>query len=140
MLQPVRTKYRKAFKGRIHGNASRAAVLNYGAYGLKALEPERIIGKQIEAARVALTRYMKRTGRVWTRIFPNIPVSKKPTEVRMGKGKGNPELWVAVVKRGRVICEIGGVKEEQARQIFSLVKSKLPMKTKFVKKVQEAVL
>ena len=88
MLQPVRTKYRKAFKGRIHGKASRAVKLNYGQYGLKATQPERIIGKQIEAARVALTRYMKRTGKVWTRIFPNIPVSKKPTEVRMGKGKG----------------------------------------------------
>ncbi len=93
MLQPTRTKYRKAHKGRIHGNATRAAKLNYGQYGLKAMQPERVIGKQIEAARVALTRYMKRTGKVWTRVFPNIPVSKKPTEVRMGKGKGSPEYW-----------------------------------------------
>ena len=102
MLQPVRTKFRKAFKGRIHGKAARAVKLNYGQFGLKAIEPERIIGKQIEAARVALTRYMKRTGKVWTRIFPNIPVSKKPTEVRMGKGKGAPEYYACRVKPG--IC------------------------------------
>ena len=118
MLQPVRTKFRKAFKGRIHGKASRAVVLNYGAFGLKALEPERIIGKQIEAARVALTRYMKRTGRVWTRIFPNIPVSKKPTEVRMGKGKGNPEYYACRVKPGRIIFEVDGVTEEVARELL----------------------
>ena len=116
MLQPVRTKYRKAFKGRIHGNASRAVKLNYGQFGLKAIEPERIIGKQIEAARVALTRYMKRTGKVWTRIFPNIPVSKKPTEVRMGKGKGSPEYFACRVKPGRIIFEIDGVSEEVARE------------------------
>ena len=106
MLQPVRTKYRKAFKGRIHGKASRAIKLNYGQFGLKAMEPERIIGKQIESARVALTRYMKRTGKVWTRIFPNIPVSKKPTEVRMGKGKGAPEYWVCRVKPGLSLIHI----------------------------------
>ena len=105
MLQPVRTKYRKAFKGRIHGKATRAIKLNYGQFGLKAMEPERIIGKQIEAARVALTRYMKRTGKVWTRIFPNIPVSKKPTEVRMGKGKGSPEYYACRVKPGRIILK-----------------------------------
>ena len=115
MLQPVRTKYRKAFKGRIHGKASRAVKLNYGQFGLKAMEPERIIGKQIEAARVALTRYMKRTGKVWTRIFPNIPVSKKPTEVRMGKGKGAPEYYACRVKPGRIIFEVDGVTEEIAR-------------------------
>ena len=99
MLQPVRTKYRKAHKGRIHGTATRAAKINYGSFALKAMAPERIIGKQIEAARVALTRHMKRQGRVWTRIFPNIPVSKKPVEVRMGKGKGAPEYWACRVSR-----------------------------------------
>ena len=116
MLQPVRTKYRKAFKGRIHGKASRAVKLNYGQFGLKAIKPERVIGKQIEAARVALTRYMKRTGKVWTRVFPNIPVSKKPTEVRMGKGKGSPEYYACRVKPGRIIFEIDGVTEEVARE------------------------
>ena len=105
VLQPVRTKYRKAFKGRIHGNATRAVKLNYGQFGLKAIQPDRVIGKQIEAARVALTRYMKRTGKVWTRIFPNIPVSK-PTEVRMGKGKGSPEYYACRVKPGRIILKL----------------------------------
>ena len=132
MLQPVRTKFRKAFKGRIHGNASRAVRLNYGQFGLKAIEPERIIGKQIEAARVALTRYMKRTGKVWTRIFPNIPVSKKPTEVRMGKGKGSPEYWAAIVKPGRVLFECEGVDFETAREALRLAAQKLPIKTKFI--------
>ena len=103
MLQPVRSKYRKAHKGRIHGTATRAAKINYGSFALKAMAPERIIGKQIEAARVALTRHMKRQGRVWTRIFPNIPVSKKPVEVRMGKGKGAPEYWACRVKPGRIL-------------------------------------
>ena len=134
MLQPVRTKFRKAFKGRIHGKATRAAVLNYGAYGLKALQPERIIGKQIEAARVALTRYMKRTGRVWTRIFPNIPVSKKPTEVRMGKGKGNIEYYACRVKPGRIIFEVDGVTEEVARIALYKASAKLPIRTKFIKR------
>ena len=134
MLQPVRTKYRKAFKGRINGNATRAAVLNYGAYGLKALQPERIIGKQIEAARVALTRHMKRTGRVWTRIFPNIPVSKKPTEVRMGKGKGNVEYYACRVKPGRIIFEVDGVTEEVAKIALYKASAKLPIKTKFIKR------
>ena len=134
MLQPVRTKYRKAFKGRIHGTATRAAVLNYGAYGLKALEPERIIGKQIEAARVALTRYMKRTGKVWTRIFPNIPVSKKPTEVRMGKGKGNIEYYACRVQPGRIIFEVDGVTEEVAKIALYNASAKLPIKTKFIKR------
>ena len=134
MLQPVRTKFRKAFKGRIHGKATRAAVLNYGAYGLKALEPERIIGKQIEAARVALTRYMKRTGRVWTRIFPNIPVSKKITEVRMGKGKGNIEYYACRVKPGRIIFEVDGVTEDVARIALYKASAKLPIKTKFIKR------
>ena len=134
MLQPVRTKYRKAFKGRIHGKASRAIKLNYGQFGLKAMEPDRIIGKQIEAARVALTRYMKRTGKVWTRIFPNIPVSKKPIEVRMGKGKGSPEFWVYRVKPGRIIFEIDGVNDTVAKESFDRAASKLPIKTKIVKR------
>ena len=134
MLQPVRTKYRKAFKGRIHGNATRAVRLNYGQFGLKAIQPDRIIGKQIEAARVALTRYMKRTGKVWTRIFPNIPVSKKPTEVRMGKGKGSPEYYACRVKPGRIIFEIDGVSEEVAREALYKASAKLPIKTKFIKR------
>ena len=134
MLQPTRTKYRKAHKGRIHGFATRGELLNYGAYGLKALEPERLISRQIEAARVALTRSMKRTGKVWLRIFPNIPVSKKPTEVRMGKGKGAPEFWVCRVKPGRIIFEVDGVTEEVAREALYKASTKLPIKTKFIKR------
>ena len=132
MLQPTRTKFRKAFKGRIHGKASRATKLNYGQYGLKAMEPDRIIGKQIEAARVALTRHMKRQGRVWTRIFPNIPVSKKPIEVRMGKGKGSPEYFACRVKPGRIIFEVDGVTEEIAKEALYKASAKLPIKTKFI--------
>ena len=116
MLQPVRTKWRKAHKGRIHGKASRANFINYGAYALKALSPERVTGKQIEAARVALTRHMKRQGRVWTRVFPNIPVSKKPIEVRMGKGKGSPEFYACRVKPGRILFEVDGVSEQVAKE------------------------
>ena len=134
MLQPTRTKYRKAHKGRIHGYASRGEILNYGAYGLKATQPERIISKQIEAARVALTRHMKRTGKVWLRIFPNIPVSKKPTEVRMGKGKGTPEFWACRVKPGRIIFEVDGVSESVARVALYKASTKLPIKTKFIKR------
>ena len=134
MLQPARTKYRKAHKGRIHGNASRCNKLNYGAYGLKALQPERIISNQIEAARVALTRYMKRTGKVWTRVFPNIPVSKKPVEVRMGKGKGSTEFWVCRVKPGRILFEVDGVNEIVAREALYKASAKLPIKTKFIKR------
>jgi len=134
MLQPARTKYRKAHKGRIHGKASRCDKLNYGAYGLKALQPERIISNQIEAARVALTRYMKRTGKVWTRIFSNIPVSKKPTEVRMGKGKGTPEFWVCRVKPGRILFEVDGVTESVAKVALYKASAKLPIKTKFIKR------
>ena len=115
MLQPTRTKFRKAHKGRIHGNASRCNAMNYGSFGLKAIQPERIISRQIEAARVALTRHMKRQGRVWTRMFPNIPVSKKPTEVRMGKGKGNPEYYACRVKPGKIIFEVDGIDEATAR-------------------------
>ena len=134
MLQPARTKYRKAHKGRIHGNASRCNKLNYGAYGLKALQPERIISNQIEAARVALTRYMKRTGKVWTRVFSNIPVSKKPVEVRMGKGKGSTEFWVCRVKPGRILFEVDGVSEILAREALYKASTKLPIKTKFIKR------
>ena len=133
MLQPVRTKYRKAHKGRIHGTATRASKINYGSFALKAMAPERIISKQIEAARVALTRFMKRQGRVWTRVFPNIPVSKKPVEVRMGKGKGNPEFWACRVKPGRILFEIDGVSEEIAKEALYKASAKLPIKTKFIK-------
>ena len=135
MLQPKKTKYRKAHKGRIHGTASRCNLLNYGAFGLKALQPERIISKQIEAARVALTRYMKRQGKVWTRMFPNIPVSKKPVEVRMGKGKGSPEYWACRVKPGRILFEVDGVPEDVAKIALYKASSKLPIKTKFIKRI-----
>ena len=134
MLQPTRSKYRKAHKGRIHGKASRVTKLNYGTYGLKAIQPERIIGKQIEAARVALTRYMERTGKVWTRVFPNIPISKKPTEVRMGKGKGSPEYWACRVKPGRILFEVDGVSEDVAKEALYKASAKLPIKTKFIKR------
>ena len=135
MLQPKRTKYRKAHKGRIHGTATRCNLLNYGAFGLKALQPERIISKQIEAARVALTRHMKRQGKVWTRMFPNIPVSKKPVEVRMGKGKGSPEYWACRVKPGRILFEVDGVSEDVAKIALYKASSKLPIKTKFIKRI-----
>ena len=134
MLQPTRTKYRKAHKGRIHGNSSRCNKMNYGAYGLKAIQPDRIISKQIEAARVALTRYMKRQGRVWTRIFPNIPVSKKPIEVRMGNGKGSPEYYACRVKPGRILFEVDGVSEEIAKVALYKASAKLPIKTKIIKR------
>ena len=134
MMQPARTKYRKAHKGRIHGKASRCDKLNFGEYGIKALQPDRIVSNQIEAARVALTRYMKRTGKVWTRIFSNIPVSKKPTEVRMGKGKGTPEFWVCRVKPGRILFEVDGVTEKVAKVALYKASAKLPIKTKFIKR------
>ena len=134
MLQPTRTKYRKAHKGRIHGKAFRCDKLNFGEYGIKALQPERLISNQIEAARVALTRYMKRTGKVWTRVFSNIPVSKKPTEVRMGKGKGTPEFWVCRVKPGRILFEVDGVTESVAKIALYKASAKLPIKTKFIKR------
>ena len=135
MLQPTRSKFRKAHKGRIHGTASRANYINYGSYALKAMSPDRVIGKQIEAARVALTRHMKIQGRVWTRIFPNIPVSKKPVEVRMGKGKGSPEFWACRVKPGRILFEIDGVSEEIAKEALYKASAKLPIKTKFIKRL-----
>ena len=135
MLQPKRTKYRKAHKGRIHGNAKGGATLNFGAYGLKALTPARITARQIEAARRAMTRHMKRQGRVWIRIFPDIPVSSKPAEVRQGKGKGNPEFWVARVKPGRMMFELDGVTESVARTALELASAKLPNQTKFVQRL-----
>ena len=137
MLQPKRTKYRKAHKGRIHGAAKGGFTLNFGAYGLKAVEPGRITARQIEAARRALTRHMKRAGRVWIRVFPDVPVSKKPLEVRMGSGKGAPELWVARVKPGRVLFEVDGVTEQVAREALTLAAAKLSIKTRFVARIAE---
>ncbi len=135
MLSPKRTKYRKAHKGRIKGETKGGSALNFGAYGLKALEPERITARQIEAARRALTRHMKRQGRVWIRIFPDLPVSSKPAEVRMGSGKGAPEFWTARVAPGRILFEVDGVAEEIARHGFALAAAKLPIKTKFISRI-----
>ncbi len=135
MLQPKRTKFRKAHKGRIHGLAKGGASLNFGAYGLKAITPARVTARQIEAARRTITRHMKRQGRVWIRIFPDIPVSTKPAEVRQGKGKGTPEYWIARVKPGRVMFELDGVPENVARRAFELAAAKLPNQTKFVQRV-----
>jgi large subunit ribosomal protein L16 len=132
MLSPKRTKYRKAFKGRIHGMAKGGTDLNFGAYGLKALQPERITARQIEAARRAMTRHMKRAGRVWIRIFPDLPVTNKPAEVRQGKGKGSVEYWVARVKPGRIMFEIDGVPLDVAKRAFELAAAKLPIKTRIV--------
>jgi len=137
MLQPKRTKFRKQFKGRIHGTAKGGTSLNFGAYGLKAQEPERVTARQIEAARRAITRHMKRAGRVWIRIFPDVPVSSKPTEVRMGKGKGSPEYWVCRVKPGKIMFEIDGVDEDIAREALRLGAAKLPIKTRFVARIAE---
>jgi large subunit ribosomal protein L16 len=132
MLMPKRVKYRKQQRGRMKGKSSRGAAINFGEFGLKALEPAWITSRQIEAARVAMTRYIKRGGRIWIRIFPDKPVTKKPAETRMGKGKGSPEFWVAVVKPGRVLFEIDGISEEVAREAMRLASHKLPIKTKFV--------
>lgn len=137
MLSPKRTKFRKAHKGRIHGNAKGGTVLNFGAYGLKALEPERVTARQIEAARRAMTRHMKRAGKVWIRIFPDVPVSQKPAEVRQGKGKGNPEFWAARVKPGRIMFELDGVPLEIAKRAFELAAAKLPIRTKFITRMGE---
>lgn len=137
MLQPKRTKFRKQHKGRIKGVAKSGTDLNFGSYGLKALEPERITARQIEATRRAITRAMKRAGRVWIRIFPDVPVSKKPTEVRMGKGKGAPEYWAARVKPGRIMFEIDGVSESVARHALELGAAKLPIKTRIVRRLGE---
>jgi len=137
MLSPKRTKFRKFHKGRIKGLAKGGSALNFGAYGLKAMEPERITARQIEAARRSITRYMKRQGRLWIRIFPDVAVSRKPAEVRMGSGKGTPEYWVAKVKPGRIMFELDGVSEEVARRAFELASAKLPVKTKFVGRIGE---
>jgi large subunit ribosomal protein L16 len=138
MLQPKRTKFRKAFKGRMHGNAKGGTSLNFGSFGLKAMEPERVTARQLEAARRAITRQMKRAGRVWIRVFPDLPVSKKPTEVRMGKGKGSPEFWAARVKPGKIMFEIDGVGEETAREALRLGAAKLPIRTRVVTRLGEA--
>ena len=132
MLQPKRTKFRKQFKGRIHGDAKGGTALNFGSFGLKAMEPERITARQIEAARRAISRHIKRAGRLWIRIFPDVPVSSKPAEVRMGSGKGNPEYWVARVKPGRIMFELDGVPDAVAREALELGAAKLPIKTRVV--------
>ncbi|WP_119462771.1 50S ribosomal protein L16 [Rhodospirillaceae bacterium SYSU D60014] len=137
MLAPKRTKYRKAHKGRIHGTAKGGTMLNFGTYGLKATEPGRVTARQIEAARRAVTRHMKRVGKVWIRIFPDVPVSSKPAEVRMGSGKGSPEFWAARVHPGRIMFEIDGVPRDTAKRAFELAAAKLPIKTRFVVRVGE---
>lgn len=137
MLSPKRTKFRKAHKGRIHGNAKGGFTLNFGSYGLKAMEPERVTARQIEAARRAMTRHMKRAGKVWIRIFPDVPVSQKPAEVRQGKGKGSPEYWAARVKPGRIMFEVDGVPLDIAKRAFELAAAKLPVRTKFVTRMGE---
>ena len=137
MLQPKRTKFRKAHKGRIHGKAKGGNKLDFGAYGLKAQGPARVTARQIEAARRAMTRHMKRAGKLWIRVFPDVPVSKKPTEVRMGKGKGTPEFWICRVKPGRGMFELDGVPVDVAREACRLAAAKLPLPTKFVARVGE---
>jgi len=137
MLQPKRTKFRKQHKGRIHGAAKGGTTLTFGTYGLKAQEPDRVNARQIEAARRAITRHMKRAGRVWIRIFPDLPVSKKPTEVRMGKGKGSTEYWAARVKPGRIMFEIDGVSEEIAREALRLGARKLSIRTRFIQRIAD---
>ena len=132
MLSPKRTKFRKAHKGRIHGNAKGGTTLNFGAFGLKAMQPDRITARQIEAARRAITRHIKRQGRVWIRVFPDVPVSQKPTEVRMGKGKGTPEYWACRIKPGRILFELDGIDESLAKRAFELGAAKLPISTKFI--------
>src|SRR4030081_1290005 len=137
MLQPSKTKFRKAHKGRIHGLATSGATLSFGEYGLKAMEPDRITARQNKAPRRAMTRHMKRSGRVWIRIFPDVPVSKKPLEVRMGSGKGTPELWVARVKPGRIMFEIDGVTVQAGKEAVPFAAAKLPIKTRFVARIAE---
>ncbi|MBN1928588.1 MAG: 50S ribosomal protein L16 [Chlorobiaceae bacterium] len=132
MLMPKRVQYRKTQRGRMKGNAQRGTAVTFGTFGLKALEPAWITSRQIEAARVAMNRYMKRDGKIWIRIFPDKPVTKKPAETRMGSGKGNPEFWVAVVKPGRVMFEADGVSREVAQEAFRLAAKKLPIKTRFI--------
>jgi large subunit ribosomal protein L16 len=137
MLQPSRTKFRKAHKGRIKGVATSGATLSFGQFGLKAMEPDRITARQIEAARRAMTRHMKRAGRVWIRVFPDVPVSKKPLEVRMGSGKGAPEYWVVRIKPGRILFEIDGVTTALAKEALGLAAAKLPIRTRFVERIAE---
>jgi large subunit ribosomal protein L16 len=137
MLQPMRTKFRKAHKGRIHGTSKAGTELNFGQFGLKALEPDRVTARQIEAARRALTRHMKRAGRVWIRVYPDVPVSKKPIEVRMGKGKGTPEFWVCRVKPGRIMFEVDGVSVQVAKEALALAAAKLSVKTRFIERIAE---
>jgi large subunit ribosomal protein L16 len=137
MLQPARTKFRKAHKGRIKGLATSGNSLAFGQFGLKAIEPDRLTARQLEAARRALTRHMKRAGRVWIRVFPDVPVSKKPLEVRMGSGKGTPEYWVTRIKPGRILFEIDGVSIALAREALDLAAAKLPIKTRFVERIAE---
>jgi large subunit ribosomal protein L16 len=137
MLQPKKTKYRKAHKGRIHGHAKGGTTLNFGAYGLKATSPGRISARQIEAARRAITRHMRRVGKLWIRVFPDVPVSSKPAEVRQGKGKGSPEWWAARVKPGRIMFELDGVSKEIAQEAFVLAAAKLPVDTRFVTRLGE---
>lgn len=139
MLSPKKTKYRKMHKGRIHGNAKGGFTLNFGQFGLKAMEPERVTARQIEAARRAISRHVKRVGRLWIRIFPDLPVTAKPAEVRMGSGKGSVEYWAARVHPGRIMFELDGVTEEVARGAFERASAKLPIKTKFVRRVEEEV-
>ena len=139
MLQPKRTKFRKAHKGRIHGLAKGGTALNFGAYGLKATTPGRVNAREIEAARRAITRHIKRAGRVWIRIFPDVPVSSKPAEVRMGSGKGPVDRWVAVVKPGRMLFEIAGVREDVAKEAMRLASHKLPVQTRIVERLREVV-
>ncbi|NBC31671.1 MAG: 50S ribosomal protein L16 [Alphaproteobacteria bacterium] len=139
MLSPKRTKFRKQHKGRIHGAAKGGTALNFGAYGLKAQAPARVTARQIEAARRAITRHIRRQGRVWIRIFPDVPVSTKPAEVRMGKGKGSPEYWVCRVKPGRIMFELDGVPPDLAKRAFELAAAKLPLETRFVTRMAEEV-
>ncbi|HJA69408.1 MAG TPA: 50S ribosomal protein L16 [Firmicutes bacterium] len=134
MLMPKRVKRRRVFRGRMKGKAQRGNFIAYGEYGIMALEPAWVTSNQIEAARIAMTRYVKRQGQVWTKIFPDKPVTAKPAETRMGSGKGSPEYWVAVVKPGRVLFEMGGIPEEAAREALRLASHKLPLKVKFVKR------
>ncbi len=135
MLSPKRTKYRKAHKGRIHGNAKGGASLNFGSFGLKAVQPGRITARQIEAARRALVRHIRRQGKVWIRVFPDVPVSQKPAEVRMGKGKGSPEFWMCRVKPGRIMFEMDGVQPEIAKAAFALAAAKLPVRCRVVSRI-----
>lgn len=135
MLQPKRTKYRKQHKGRVHGLAKGGTVLNFGTYGMKAVTPGRITARQIEAARRAITRHMKRAGKVWIRVFPDVPVTGKPAEVRMGKGKGSPEYWMCRIKPGRIMFELDGVDQDVARQAFELAAAKLPVQTRFIQRL-----